>query len=106
LWISDPNGSHAAQLTFMRALDTACADWSPDGQLIAFNSLAEGEYDIYTIPVAGGKPHRLTTDPSMDICPRFSRDGKSLYFSSMRSGDYRIWKMPAGGGVAELVTPN
>jgi serine/threonine protein kinase len=106
LWISDPDGSNAVQLTFMGALDTACADWSPDGQLIAFNSLGEGDYDIYTVPVAGGKPRRLTTHPAMDICPRFSRDGKSLYFSSMRSGDYRIWKMSKDGGEAVPVTPN
>jgi len=83
-----------------------CPVWSPDGQLVAFSSNPEGEFDIYVVAAAGGKPRRLTSHPAMDICPGFSRDGRWLYFSSTRSGDHRIWKMPASGGDAAQVTPN
>ena len=69
-------------------LDTNCPHWSPDGQLIVFSSNGEGEFDIYVVPAAGGKPRRLTSHPAIDICPTFSRDGKWIYFSSMRSGDW------------------
>ena len=103
IWISDPDGSNAVQLTSMRALDSNCPSWSPDGQLIAFSSTGKGEFDIYTVPAVGGKPRRLTDHPAIDLAPRFSRDGKSLYFSSMRSGDYRVWKMPVDGGDAVQV---
>ena len=106
IWVSDPDGSNAVQLTSMGARDTNCPHWSPDGQLIAFSSTLEGEFDVYVVPSAGGKPRRLTSHPAVDINPRFSRDGKRIYFSSMRSGDYRIWKMPAAGGDAVQVTPN
>jgi Tol biopolymer transport system component len=106
IWLSDPDGSNAAQLTSMGAQDTGCPHWSPDGQLIAFSSNWEGEFDLYVVPAAGGRPRRLTSHPAIDICPSFSRDGKWMYFSSMRSGDYRVWKMPATGGDAVQVTPN
>ena len=106
IWISDPDGSNAVQLTSMGAVDSTWPHWSPDGQLIAFSSNGEGEWDIYVVPTVGGKPRRLTSHPAIDIHPTFSRDGKWIYFSSMRSGDYRVWKMPAGGGDAVQVTPN
>ena len=106
IWVSDPDGPNATQLTSMGAQETMCPNWSPDGQLIAFSSNSEGEFDIYVVPAAGGKPRRLTSHAAIDICPTFSRDGKWIYFSSMRSGDYRVWKMPAAGGDAVQVTPN
>jgi Tol biopolymer transport system component len=106
IWVSDPDGSNAVQLTSIRAQETMCPYWSPDGNMIAFASNVEGELDIYLVPVSGGKPRRLTFDPAIDICPTFSRDGKSIYFASMRSGDYRVWKMPADGGDAVQVTAN
>jgi hypothetical protein len=90
----------------MHAQDTTWPHWSPDGQLVAFSSNAEGEFDIYVVPAAGGKPRRLTSHPAIDLQPAFSRDGQRVYFTSMRSGDYRVWKMPANGGDAVQVTPN
>jgi len=106
IWLSEPDGSNATQLTTMNAQETMCPYWSPDGQLIAFSSNPDGEFDIYTVPTGGGKPRRLTSHPAIDLCPTFSRDGKWIYFGSMRSGDYRVWKMPAAGGDAVQVTPN
>ena len=106
IWVSDPDGSNAAQLTSTHAQDSNCPHWSPDGQLIAFSSNGEGEWDIYVVPAAGGKSQRLTSHPAIDLCPAFSRDGKWIYFSSTRSGDSRIWKMAATGGDAVQVTPN
>jgi dipeptidyl aminopeptidase/acylaminoacyl peptidase len=106
IWLSDPDGSNAVQLTSTHAQQTTWPHWSPDGQLIAFSSNGEDEFDIYVIPATGGKPRRLTSHPAIDICPRFSRDGAWIYFTSRRSGDFRIWKMPANGGDAAQITPN
>jgi Tol biopolymer transport system component len=104
IWVSDPDGSNAVQLTSLGAVDTNCPRWSPDGRSIVFSSTAGGEFDVYVVSAAGGKPRRLTSDPAIDIASSVSRDGRWIYFNSMRSGDYRVWKMPAEGGDAVQVT--
>jgi len=110
IWLADPDGSNAVQLTSMAATMgariTGTPRWSPDGQLIAFDSNLEGHYHVHVIPAAGGKPRRLTSDPADNHVPSFSRDGKWIYFSSNRTGEYQIWKIPVAGGEAVQVTHN
>jgi Tol biopolymer transport system component len=106
IWLADPDGANAVQLTFMGAPITGTPRWSPDGQLIAFDSNFEGQFEIYVVPASGGKPRRLTSHPASDHIPSFSRDGKWIYFSSNRTGEYQIWKIPASGGDAVQVTHN
>ena len=65
---------------------TGSPHWSPDGKLIVFDARVEGNADIYVIRPEGGKPQRLTTEPTEDIVPSFSRDGQWIYFCSNRSG--------------------
>jgi Tol biopolymer transport system component len=100
IWLAEPDGSDAVQLTSMGAPITAHAAWSPDGQTIAFDSNREGQFEIYVVPVAGGKPRRLTSHPASDHYPSFSRDGKWIYFASNRTGEYQVSKVPASGGDA------
>jgi Tol biopolymer transport system component len=110
VWLADPDGSNAVQLTSMPATVGArwvgSPHWSPDGQLIAFDSLLEGHYQIYVISAAGGKPRRLTSSSANDNVPSFSRDGKWIYFGSNRTGEYQIWKVPVAGGEALQVSHN
>src|SRR5438093_2986159 len=75
IWLADPDGSNAVQLTFMGALP-GFPRWSPDGELIAFHSNPEGQGEVYVIPAAGGKPRNLTSHPAIDPFPSFSRDGR------------------------------
>jgi len=106
IWLADPDGSGAVQLTSMGAPLTGTPRWSPDGQLIAFHSNLGGHFEIYVIPAAGGKPRRVASHPAHDELPSFSRDGQSIYFTSNRTGEYQIWKIPASGGDAVQVTRN
>jgi TolB protein len=78
--------------------------WSPDGSTLAFCGQRNGEYDIYTIPVAGGKETRLTTAKGLDDGPEFSPDGRFIYFNSDRSGTMQIWRMRIDGARQEQVT--
>ena len=66
IWLADPDGSNAVQLTSMGALATGYPHWSPDGQLIVFHSNLEGQWEVYVIPAAGGKPRNLTSHPASD----------------------------------------
>ena len=87
IWLADPDGSNAVQLTSMGARATGYPHWSPDGELIVFHSNLEGQWEVYVIPAAGGKPRNLTSHPAIDAFPSFSRDGKWIYFTSNRTGE-------------------
>jgi len=58
--------------------------FSPDGKIIAFTAQYDGNYDVYTIPTAGGVPTRLTWHPGFDMTRDFTPDGKNLLFTSRR----------------------
>ncbi len=105
IWLADPDGSNAVQLTSMGA-HSGTPRWSPDGQWIAFDCNLEGQFDIYVVPAAGGKPRNVTSHPANEFFPSFSRDGKWIYFCSYRTGEKQIWKVPASGGEAVQVTHN
>jgi len=82
--------------------------WSPDGKTLAFVGQRNGDFDIYTIPVAGGaavetQETRLTTAKGLDDGPEYSPDGKYIYFNSERTGHMQIWRMKADGSEQEQV---
>jgi TolB protein len=78
--------------------------WSPDGRTLAYCAERGGEYDVYTIPVAGGEEKRLTTAKGLDDGPDYSPDGEWIYFNSERSGLMQIWRMRADGSEQQQVT--
>ncbi|MGA2856376.1 MAG: hypothetical protein ABSE40_05875 [Candidatus Sulfotelmatobacter sp.] len=77
--------------------------WSPDGKTLAFVGLRNGDFDIYTIPAAGGEETRLTTAKGLDDGPEYSPDGKYIYFNSERTGHMQIWRMKPDGSDQEQV---
>lgn len=78
--------------------------WSPDGKTLAFVGQRNDEFDIYTIPTAGGEETRLTTAKGLDDGPEYSPDGKYIYFNSERTGHMQIWRMRTDGSEQEQVT--
>ena len=75
-------------------------DVSPDGRTIAFDLLG----DIYTMPIAGGHPTRISAGLAFDMQPRFSPDGRLIAFTSDRGGGDNIWVMNADGSGARQIT--
>lgn len=71
--------------------------WSPDGKALVYCAERNDQYDIYTIPVIGGKETQLTNLPGLDDGPEYSPDGKYIWFNSTRSGLMQIWRMEANG---------
>jgi len=78
--------------------------WSPDGKTLAFVGQRDGEFDVYTIPAAGGDETRLTTAKGLDDGPEYSPDGRTIYFNSERPGPMQIWRMHPDGSDQEQVT--
>jgi Tol biopolymer transport system component len=105
IWVCDSDGSNPVQLTSFRGPFVTNPRWSPDGGRIVFDGDdAKGESDIWMISAGGGKPQRMTTDPSNDGNPSWSRDGRWIYFDSARTGEPQVWKIPEAGGDAIQVT--
>jgi Tol biopolymer transport system component len=75
-------------------------DVSPDGRMIAFDLLG----DIYTMPISGGRPTRITSGLAYDQQPRFSPDGQRIAFTSDRGGGDNIWVMDVDGSSPRAIT--
>lgn len=58
---------------------------------------AEGQSVVYTLPVKGGIPNRVT-DKSPSYLHGWSPDNKFLIYTGERSGDFDIYKISSKGG--------
>jgi Tol biopolymer transport system component len=106
IWMIRVDGTGLCQITF-HAADDSWPAWSPDGTTLAFSSTRDDPAgEIYTLPVAGGVPARLTTDPARDIQPAWSRDGR-IAFTTTRfrsAGDVAL--MSAEGAQVTRAVPD
>lgn len=78
---------------------------SPDGKTVAFvvtmMDRDKNEYHsgIWSVPIEGGEPRRLTAGTARDGTPRWSPDGRRLLFVSNRGdGGSQLCCLPADGG--------
>ncbi len=78
--------------------------WSPDGRSLLYTAERNGNFDIYSIAVAGGKETRLTDAEGLDDGSEYSPDGKRIYFNSARTGSMQLWRMQADGSEPEQLT--
>ncbi|MDF0601738.1 hypothetical protein P1J78_13415 [Psychromarinibacter sp. C21-152] len=77
---------------------------SPDGTRLAISDTTEtGESCIYTLPVGGGTPVRVTeTTPS--YWHGWSPDGATLTYTARRDDVFHIFTIPADGGDERRLT--
>ncbi len=97
VFLADVDGTHIHRMT----VDSPSYfhGWSPDNKTLAFVARrnGSGQYDIYSMPAAGGAERRLTVNIHHDDGPDYSPDGKWIYINSNRSGKEAIWRFPADG---------
>jgi tricorn protease len=102
LWTVSRDGGRAVRLTNGVGLESAPL-FSPDGATIAFTGEYDGNTDVFTIPAAGGVPHRVTYHPAPDVAVGWTPDGKRILFRSAREAASRytqLFSVAAEGGVA------
>ncbi|HTS77663.1 MAG TPA: S9 family peptidase [Bryobacteraceae bacterium] len=74
---------------------------SPDSLELAFamnvdtNLATSTNSDIYTVPLAGGDPRKITISPGADNSPQYSPDGRYLAFRSQQRAGYESdrWRL-------------
>lgn len=79
--------------------------FSPDGREVAFVSNREGHdreawttnNDVWTVPVTGGQPKKLTRNAAADVNPVYSTDGKTIYVRAQRRAGFESdrWHLDA-----------
>ncbi len=55
--------------------------FSPDGGRLAFMGNYDGNVDLYTIPVAGGSPLRVTHHPTTEVLTDWTPDGRLIFYA-------------------------
>jgi hypothetical protein len=95
----------ADRITFNRA-DDRWPRVSPDGSQIAFFSNRDGNHEIYTMSIDGGRQARVTNSASRDEAPVWSPDGTLLLFNSDRDGDHELYAMHTNGSNLVQLTHN
>ena len=78
---------------------------SPDATQLAISDNSQGDQEslVYTVPIGGGTPHRIT-EKSPSYWHGWSPDGKTLAFVGQRNGDFDIYASPVAGGEETRLT--
>ncbi len=100
LWSVPREGGMATRLTGGNGNETDAAI-SPDGATLAFTGEYDGNIDVFTMPVTGGVPKRVTYHPDGDRVVGWTPDGSRILFRSNRESFSRFTQLftvaPAGG---------
>ncbi|HTR80633.1 MAG TPA: S9 family peptidase [Bacteroidota bacterium] len=78
IWLIPTSGGEARQITNSPKADDS-PRWLPDGKTIAFISSRDGDPQVYTVPVTGGEPKKISSIAAGVSGLVVSHDGK--YFA-------------------------
>ncbi len=60
--------------------------------------------DLFTVPVSGGDPKRLTDTAEKESSAAWRPDGKKIGYLSAQSGDMQLWEINTDGSVPTQIT--
>jgi Tol biopolymer transport system component len=105
LWLRDENGT-VEQLTSGPENDVEPA-WSPDGLQLVFASNRSGDYQVWTLALAGRVKRQVTAVAGHAARPVWQPSGKNIIFlqSSRPMAQSAISIVPASGGDPRTVVP-
>lgn len=104
IWVVSKDGGLANRLISPKGEETF-PKFSPDGNTIAFSGNYNGNTDVYTIPITGGVPKRITYHGFPERVIDWHPSGSKIIFASRReSGKERFnqfFTIPSSGGLAQ-----
>jgi dipeptidyl aminopeptidase/acylaminoacyl peptidase len=112
IWVVDADGTNLHRITH-DPWDDRNPEWSPGGKRLAFvrhpasgvNVEFADSVDIWVVPVAGGRPTRLTNDPGWSGEPTWSPDGDRIAYARGEGSTTQMWVMDADGSNKHPLTP-
>ncbi len=82
IWVANPDGTNARQLTNTPFFINTSPAWSPDGKRLAFVSNRGGSPQIYVMSAEGGDARRLTFQGNYNQTPDWSPRGDLIAFTA------------------------
>ena len=101
IWCAPRGGGVAAQITDAPGMKYQ-PRFSPDGRTLAFAANLEGNQEIYTAPVEGGAPSRITHLPRGKALCQWTAAGQLLFYTNSLSFNplaMQLFSIPAAGGM-------
>ena len=98
LWTMAPDGKDQKRLSITPGGFTSERDaaFSPDGKTIAFAAETNGQFDVWTVPAAGGAATKVTSEAGDERWPSFTRDGRIIYAHRPVKGAWAIYTSSGG----------
>jgi serine/threonine protein kinase len=104
LYRLDLKTSEVAKITPFAIDDSIDRDFafSRDEKQIVFCDTVDGQTDIWTIPVSGGEPIRITNDKEKESSPLWHPDGKRIIYNVLRNDLDQINLIRVGGSPVQI----
>lgn len=102
LWVVDADG-RLTRLTDDPGAD-GFADWSPDGDRIAFAASRDGNCEIYVMDADGSNQINVTNSEADELYPSWSPDGNQIVFSSTEAGGAELFVLDLVAGERRQLT--
>ena len=108
LYVRAANGAGADEALLKSDVTKWASSWSPDGRFLAYSALhPKTRFDIWILPMSGGKPFPFLQTEYDEIHPEFSPDGHWIAYTSNESGRQEIYVRefaagPAAGGARRI----
>lgn len=105
VWTADADGGRQKRVSGIPRKELPLSPrwpaFSPDGRELVFLDADDTPFaDLWRIPVAGGEPIRITSDPKFASAPVWSPNGEYIIYSSQRSGSRTLWQVALDDGIA------
>jgi TolB protein len=109
IWVVASTGGDPVQITDFQGDDGFTPSWSPDGEHVAYTSLANPPgWDIFRIPANGGQPTSVTASTSNhELLPSWSPDGNLIAYGRIARFpliESYICVIPDSGGQSTQLT--